>query len=69
MAVDVAVRADGFKGALDDAEFRAFQADGVTPLRMIEAMAEIAHRTVTNYMNRLAGTPLDDFLEPYRDGL
>lgn len=54
-------------GALDDAEFNAFQKDGVTPQQMIEAIAEIAHCTVTNYMNRLAGTPLDDFLEPYRD--
>lgn len=53
------------RGALDD-EFRAFQEQGVTPGQMVETVGEIGHCTITNYMNRLARTPLDDFLEPYR---
>jgi uncharacterized peroxidase-related enzyme len=54
------------RGDLTDDEFTEFQSQGITPQQMIETIAEIAHCTVTNYTNRLAKTPLDDFLEPYR---
>jgi AhpD family alkylhydroperoxidase len=54
------------RGGLTDDEFSEFRSQGVTPQQMIETIAEIAHCTVTNYTNRLARTPLDDFLEPYR---
>ena len=50
------------KGKLSDAEFHQFQHDGLTPQQMIEVVAEIAHCTMTNFMNRLADTDLDDFL-------
>jgi len=51
------------KGRLTDAEFAAFEARGADPRTMIEVIAEIAHCTLTNYVNRLAGTPLDAFLD------
>jgi uncharacterized peroxidase-related enzyme len=54
------------KGKLSDSEFRQFQQDGVTPQQMIEVIAEIAHCTMTNFMNRLANTDLDDFLLNFR---
>ena len=54
------------RGGLTDDEFSEFQSLGFTPQQMIETIAEIAHCTMTNYANRLAKTPLDSFLEPYR---
>lgn len=54
------------RGGLDEGEYAQFVATGVTPQQMIETIAEIAHCTVTNFTNRLAGTPLDPFLEKYR---
>ena len=54
------------RGALSDDEFRMFQEQGITASQMIDTIGEIGHCTITNYMNRLAKTPLDDFLEPYR---
>ena len=51
------------KGKLTDDEFAAFRAEGVAPAQMIEVIADIAHCTLTNWTNRLAGTDLDDFLE------
>ncbi len=55
------------KGALSDADFAAFQDQGVSPPKMIAAVTEIAHCTLTNYFNRLAQTDLDPFLEAYRE--
>ena len=54
------------RGGLADAEFESFRAAAITPQQMIETIAEIAHCTVTNFTNRLAGTQLDPFLEEYR---
>ncbi len=51
------------KGRLSDEEFEGFQGRGVTPQKMIEVIADIAHCTLTNYTNRLAGTDFDAFLE------
>ena len=50
------------RGKLTDEEFEAFQARGVSKVEMIEVIGEIAHCTLTNYTNRLAGTEFDDFL-------
>ncbi len=55
------------KGKLSEPEFRQFQRQGVTSQQMIEAIAEIAHCTLTNFMNRLAETDLDDFLIRFRN--
>ncbi|MEM7223947.1 MAG: carboxymuconolactone decarboxylase family protein [Pseudomonadota bacterium] len=55
-------------GKLDDEEFAAFQAHGVSQSDMIAVIGEIAHCTLTNSFNRLAETELDSFLEPYRQG-
>ena len=54
-------------GKLSDAEFRAFQDQGVTPAKMIAVIGEMAVSTITNTFNRLAETDLDDFLAPYDD--
>lgn len=54
------------KGDLSDSEFAAFVSNGITPQQMVETIAEIAQSTITNFTNRLARTPLDSFLEPYR---
>ena len=51
------------KGRLSDEDFADFQARGVTSQQMIEIIADIAHCTLTNYTNRLAGTEFDSFLE------
>lgn len=53
------------RGGLDDAEYAWFVAAGFNAQQMIEVIGEIAHCTVTNYTNRLARTPLDEFLEKY----
>ena len=59
-------RLEATRGGLDDDEFQWFQEQGVTPQQMLETIAEIAHCTITNYSNRLARTPLDDFTKKYR---
>ncbi len=51
------------KGRLSDEDFDAFQERGVTSQQMIDVIADIAHCTLTNYTNRLAGTEFDSFLE------
>jgi uncharacterized peroxidase-related enzyme len=50
------------RGKLEDREFPAFQAQGISVPQMVAVIAEIAHCTLTNYFNRLAGTALDPFL-------
>lgn len=51
------------KGRLSDEDFADFQKRGVSAQKMIEVIADIAHCTLTNYTNRLAGTDFDAFLE------
>ena len=53
------------RGGLSDSEFASFQSEGISPQQMIETIAEIAHCTVTNFTNRLAQTPLDNFTKKY----
>ncbi len=52
-------------GKLEEAEFRAFRDQGITPEKMIAVIGQIALCTLTNSFNRLARTELDDFLAPY----
>jgi uncharacterized peroxidase-related enzyme len=59
-------RLEATRGGLSDEELENFQEQGVTPQQMIETIAEIAHCTVTNFTNRLAQTPLDEFTKKYR---
>lgn len=63
---DLVRRLVASKGDLSDGEFAAFVSNGITPQQMLETIAEIAQSTITNFTNRLARTPLDSFLEPYR---
>ena len=51
------------KGRLTDEAFDDFQERGITSEQMIDTIADIAHCTLTNYTNRLAGTEFDGFLE------
>ncbi len=50
------------RGGLGDEEFEDFRARGVSEREMLEVIGEIAHCTLTNYLNRLAQTELDPFL-------
>ena len=50
------------KGRLRDDEIAEFAAAGIDRRQMVEVVGEIAHCTLTNTLNRLADTPLDDFL-------
>lgn len=51
------------KGKLSDEAFENFLARGITKQQMIDVIADIAHCTLTNYTNRLAGTEFDAVLE------
>jgi len=55
------------RGRLTDQEFRDFQNQGLTERQLIEVVGEIAHCTLTNYLNRLAQTDLDPFFPNIRD--
>jgi len=59
-------RLEATRGGLKDEEFQFFQEQGITAQQMIETIAEIAHCTVTNFTNRLAQTPLDEFSKQYK---
>ena len=60
--VDAAGRLVETKGALSDDERADFHNRGLNDGDLIEIIGEIAHCTLTNYMNRLAQTDLDGFL-------
>ena len=60
---ELTLRLVATRGKLEDGEFASFQERGITPRLMIEVIGEIAHCTLTNYTNRLAGTEPDAFLE------
>ena len=59
---------DETKGKLRDQDYRDFRDHGVSDAEMLAVVAEIAHCTLTNTLNRLAGTELDRFLLPYAEG-
>ena len=52
------------KGKLGDADFGRFKDAGFDDARMVAILAVIGIYTWFNYFNRLAGTELDDFLQP-----
>lgn len=53
------------RGHLADDEVAAFLAAGYSRQNVFEAILALGAKVLTNYANHLAGTPLNDFLEPF----
>lgn len=50
------------RGALPEAEVGAFLAAGYTRAQVLEVVMIVAAKVISNYVNHLAGTPLDGFM-------
>ncbi len=50
------------RGRVPPAEMAAFLAAGHTPAQALELLVVVAAKTISNYANHLAGTPLDPFM-------
>jgi uncharacterized peroxidase-related enzyme len=48
------------RGWVDDAELEAFLAAGFGEQQVLEVVTAVALKTISNYTNHIAGTPLDD---------
>lgn len=53
------------RGHLADGEVEAFLAAGYSRQNVFEVILALGAKVLTNYANHLAGTPLNDFLEPF----
>jgi AhpD family alkylhydroperoxidase len=53
------------RGKVSAEEQSAFLAAGYTPKHALEVLVGIAQKTLSNFMNHLADTPLDDFAKKY----
>ncbi len=54
------------QGKIIEADLEAFLAAGYTPQQALEVVLGIAIKTMSNYTNAIAGTPLDDVVKSYR---
>ena len=63
LIVEATGRLDETKGALSDDELEDLRKRGLGDGDLIEIIGEMAHATLTNYMNRLARTDLDECLK------
>lgn len=52
------------RGWLDEAEIEAFLSAGYSNAQMLEVIVGIAQKTLSNYINHIVQTPLDDAFEP-----
>ena len=52
-------------GQVSDEERAAFQAAGFEPKQALEIMVGIAQKTLSNFVNHLARTPLDNFAKKF----
>lgn len=52
-------------GQVSDEEQAAFLAAGYTPKHALEVIVGIAQKTISNFVNHLTPTPLDDFAKKY----
>lgn len=52
------------RGWVEEADLAAFQEAGYTPRHALDVLAAVSLKTLTNYANHLAGTPLDEAFEP-----
>jgi uncharacterized peroxidase-related enzyme len=48
------------RGHLPEAELHAFLAAGYTPGQLLDTLVGVAQKTLSNFTNHLAGTPLDE---------
>jgi len=53
------------RGHLDDAELSVFTAVGYNNQQLLEIIVGIAQKTISNYANHLADTPVDEGFLPY----
>ena len=49
--------------SVEKAEISAFMAAGYTMEQVLEVILAVAHKTISNYANPIADTPLDDAFE------
>jgi alkylhydroperoxidase family enzyme len=54
------------KGKVVQADLDAFYQAGYSPQQALEVVLGIAIKTMSNYTNSIAGTPLDDPVKPYQ---
>jgi alkylhydroperoxidase family enzyme len=54
------------RGWVSEAEQEAFLAAGFTPRQLLDVVAIAALKTLSNYVNHLAHTPLDPAFEAHR---
>jgi uncharacterized peroxidase-related enzyme len=54
------------KGKVVQADIDAFYEKGFTPQQVLEVVLGIAIKTMSNYTNSIAGTPLDSVVQKYR---
>jgi uncharacterized peroxidase-related enzyme len=52
------------RGWLDDADIQAFLNAGYTHQHVLDTIVALSMKTLSNYVNHIAGTPLDDALRP-----
>lgn len=52
------------QGRAPESEVEAFRAAGYSPRQIIEVVAFVSHKTLSNYLNHLAETPLDAAFAP-----
>jgi uncharacterized peroxidase-related enzyme len=52
------------RGWVDDAEVGAFLDAGYDRRQLLEVLVGVAMKTLSNYTNHIAGTPLDEALQP-----
>ena len=54
------------RAKLDDGEVEAFLAAGFTKQQVLEVILAVSVKTISNYVNHVAKTPLDGFMGPTR---
>ena len=52
------------QGWVDDADIRAFLEAGYTHRHILDTLVALSMKTLSNYVNHMAETPLDDALKP-----
>lgn len=53
------------RGQVDESDLAAFTQSGYGPQQVLEILVGIAHKTLSNYTNHLAGTPVDEAFAPF----
>lgn len=53
------------RGWASEEDINAFLAEGYTKTQILELIVGIAQKTISNYVNHIAGTPLDEPVKPF----